>query len=67
MSKDIVHGFYHKDMDKEIKRVLLQCRQGGLFINIKLATAIVSEKSRRGVMTIKEIKDYVNKILLGKY
>ena len=62
MSKDIVHSFYHKDLDKEIKRVFLECRKEGLYINKKQATAVVSEKSRRGTMNIEEIKKYLNRI-----
>ncbi len=62
MGNDIVHSFYHKDLDREIKRVLLECRKKGLYINKKQATAIVSEKSRRGTMTVEEIKEYLNRI-----
>jgi len=62
VKNDYIHGAYHKDLAKEIKRVLLECEKIGIFMNKKEASALVSQKSKRGFMTQKEIIDYVRRV-----
>lgn len=59
---DWVHDAFHKNLAIEIKRVMLECDKQGIFLNKKLATALVAEKSKRGKMTISEIKNYIRQI-----
>jgi len=59
MSNDFVHDAYHKNLAEEIKRVLIDCEKIGIFLNKKLASALVAEKSKRGKMSDVEIKDYI--------
>jgi len=65
MASDIIRGFYHKSLAKEIERVLGDCKSIGLFISKKLATAIIAEKSKRYKMQKQEIIDYLNKLEKG--
>jgi len=62
VKNDIVRGFYHKSLAKEIERVLGDCKSIGLFINKKQATAIIAQKSKRGKMLKEEIIEYLNKL-----
>jgi len=62
MVKDYIHGAYHKELADEINRVLLNCEKNGIFINKKNASAIVAEKSKKGKMTLVEIKEYVKRL-----
>ena len=62
VKNDYVHGAYHKDLAKEIERVLLECEKAGIFVNKKESSALVSQKSRRGIMTPKEIIAYIKKM-----
>jgi len=56
MSKDYVRGGYHKDLEKEINRVLLDCENLGIFLpSKKLASALVAQKSKIGKMNKSEI------------
>lgn len=60
--RDYVHGAYHKNLQEEIMRVLGECEKIGVFLNKKEASAVVSEKSRRGMMNKKELEEYIKKI-----
>lgn len=63
MSKgDIIHGAYHINLAEEIKRVLLNCEKMGIFLNQKLASALVAEKSRKNKMSEFEIKQFIQKL-----
>lgn len=63
MSKgDIVHDAYHKNLVDEIRRVLLDCEKIGIFLNKKLASALVAEKSKKGKMSEFEIKEFIKKM-----
>lgn len=60
MNKDeIVHDAFHKNLVEEIKRVLLDCEKIGIFLNKKLASALVAEKSKRGKINEFEIKEFI--------
>ncbi len=59
---DYVHTAIPKELDAEIKRVLVDCERLGIFLNKRLAGELVTEKSRRGFMTQSEIKDYIRRI-----
>lgn len=60
--KDYIHGAYHKNLKEEIMRVLSECERVGIFLNKKEASAVVSEKSKKGMMNKKEVEEYVRKI-----
>jgi len=60
--KDYIHGAYHKNLKEEIMRVLLECERIGIFLNKKEASAVVSEKSKKGLMNKGQITEYVRKI-----
>ena len=62
MATDIVHSFYHKKMEEEIKRLLLDCQKMGIFINKKEATALIAERSKRGFMTKTQILEYITQL-----
>jgi hypothetical protein len=66
MARDIIHGFYHKCLDEEIKRLLMDCKEIGININIKEATALIAEKSKRGFMPKSDILDYLAKVRYKK-
>lgn len=59
---DYVRGGYHKQLEKEMNRVFESCHKQGLFISKKEASAIVAEKSKRGIMDTNEIKDFLIKL-----
>jgi len=59
---DYVWTAIPKKLDAEIKRVLVDCEKIGIFLNKKQAAEIVSEKSKKGMMTQEEIKEYIQKI-----
>jgi len=59
---DIVHDAFHINLTNEIKRVMIDCEKLGIFLNKKLASALVSEKSKRGKMTDLEIKEYIKNL-----
>lgn len=56
---DIIHDAFHKNLVDEINRVRLDCEKIGIFLNKKLASALVAEKSKRGKMQEYEIKEYI--------
>ena len=60
--KDIVHDAYHRNLAEEIKRVLLECEDLGIFLNKKLASALVAEKSKRGKINEWEIKRIIKNL-----
>jgi len=62
VKQDYVHGAYHKNLANEIQRVLLECGKIGILMNKKLATALIAEKSKRGMMTKKEIEEYLKEL-----
>ena len=59
---DFVWTAIPKELDAEIKRVLIDCEKLGIFLNKKTAAEVVTEKSKRGIMTQEEIKQYVQKL-----
>ena len=59
---DFVWTAIPKELDAEIKRVLIDCEKLGIFLNKKNAGKLVTEKSKRGSMTAAEIKDYIRTI-----
>ncbi len=62
VKRDYVHGAYHKKLKEEIMRVLIECERIGIFLNKKEASAVVSEKSKKGMMNKKEVVEYVRRI-----
>ena len=55
-NKDYVRGGYHKNLEKEINRVLIECENLGIFLPTKkLASALVAQKSKIGRMDKQEI------------
>jgi predicted Rdx family selenoprotein len=62
MVSDFVHDAIPKTLADEIKRVLLESENQGIFLSKKQAGIIVAEKSKRGKMDVAEIKDYIRKL-----
>jgi len=73
MGKDYVRGGYHKNLEEEINRVLIECEGLGIFLPTKkLASALVAQKSKIGRMNKPEIITFLKgfdkrfkKVLVG--
>lgn len=62
VKSNYVHGAYHIQLESEMNRVFKQCHREGIFISKKDASALVAEKSKRGIMNTNEIKQFLIKL-----
>lgn len=60
--RDYIHCAVHKSLAEEINRVYIECEKIGIFINKKLASAIVAEKSKNHKMNQKEITGFIKRL-----
>jgi predicted ABC-type ATPase len=62
VGKDIIYGFYHKNLAEEINRLLIDCNKIGIFITKKEATALIAERSKKGFMAKADILTYIRQL-----